>query len=277
MTKRFDTADGTGLAYDVTGRGVPLLCLAGLSRDRRDFDPVVARFADQAQIIRLDYRGRGASDFADPASYSIPQEGQDALALLDHLGIEKAAILGTSRGGLISMLLAASAKTRLLGVVLNDIGPVIEPVGIEYIMTYLGKPPGYADYDEAAQALSYSMAGRFPGVTTAQWKERAMLWWRQGSDGLELRYDPKLRDAVIAQADASGAMDLWPLFDALDGLPLGLIRGENSDLLAPETVAEMRRRRPDMLFIEVADRGHVPFLDEPEALRLIEDFLKGLS
>ncbi|MFQ6554152.1 alpha/beta fold hydrolase [Aestuariibius insulae] len=277
MTEQFTAADGTSLAYDMIGTGIPLLCLAGLTRNMRDFDPVTERFADHARIIRMDYRGRGLSDFADPATYSLAQEAQDALALLDHLDIKRAAILGTSRGGLISMLLAASAKERLLGVMLNDIGPVIEPAGIDFIMTYLGRPPGFADYDQAARALELSMAGGFPGVSRAQWKERAQLWWKEGPDGLELRYDPKLRDAVIAQSATGETPDLWPLFDALDGLPLALIRGENSDLLSPETVAEMRKRRPDMLFAEVADRGHVPFLDELESLRLIEDFLKGLS
>ncbi|MFQ6546319.1 alpha/beta fold hydrolase [Aestuariibius sp. 2305UL40-4] len=275
--KTFRTEDGLSLAYDDVGDGLPLLCLAGLTRNMADFGPVVDRFASQARIIRMDYRGRGASDHADPETYSLMQEGQDALALLDRLGVDRAAILGTSRGGLIAMLLAATAKNRLAGVLLNDIGPVIEPVGIEFIMTYLGRRPAFADYDAAAEALSVNMADGFPGMTLDQWRAAARRWWRQEADGLDLLYDPALREAVIAQSEATGGADLWPLFDALDGLPLGLIRGANSNLLSRETVAEMRRRRPDMRFSEVPDRGHVPFLDEPEAVVLIEEFLEGLQ
>jgi pimeloyl-ACP methyl ester carboxylesterase len=143
-------------------------------------------------------------------------------------------------------------------------------------MSYLGKRPGYADYDAAAADLERKMEARFPGVTQAQWRAYARRLWDEAPDGLALRYDARLRHAVTEQSAADALPDLWPLFEALAGLPLALIRGENSDILARETADEMRRRRPDMIFAEVANRGHVPFLDEPESLAAISAFLERL-
>ena len=138
----FTTADGLTLAYDDQGAGVPLLCLAGLTRNMDDFEPVLETFGDRARIIRLDSRGRGASDFAeDVMTYSVVQEAADALALVDHLGLEKVAILGTSRGGLLAMTLAFQHKHRLAGVLLNDIGPDIDADGLRSVSyTHLTLP-----------------------------------------------------------------------------------------------------------------------------------------
>ncbi|SIO54099.1 Pimeloyl-ACP methyl ester carboxylesterase [Rhodovulum sp. ES.010] len=276
--KRFAADDGLRLAYDDRGEGTPLLCLAGLTRNMDDFEPVVERFAERARIIRLDTRGRGGSDHdPDFMNYNLIREGRDALNLLDHLGLARAAILGTSRGGLIAMTLAAGHRDRLSGICLNDIGPMIDPKGMGYIMSYLGRRPGLADHDAAAEKLQAKMAEGFPGVSRAQWRAVSRRCWDEAEDGLALRYDPRLRNAV-AEASATGAMpDLWPLFDALKGLPLALIRGANSDILSPGTAAEMRRRRPDMIYAEVADRGHVPFLDEPESVAAIAAFLERLE
>lgn len=135
----FTTPDGTKLYYEESGKGIPVLCLAGLTRNTADFDHVAPHMP--VRLIRMDYRGRGQSDWADPTTYTIPQEGTDALALLDHLGIAQAAILGTSRGGLIAMMLAATHKDRLLGVALNDIGPVIEERGMNVVRDYIGRNP----------------------------------------------------------------------------------------------------------------------------------------
>jgi len=138
---KFTTSDGLSLAYDDAGTGVPVLCLCGLTRNMSDFDDVAAQIGDRVRLIRMDYRGRGASDYAeDYSTYSIPVEARDALELLDHLGLDKALILGTSRGGLIGMLLAMLAKDRLLGVILNDIGPKLEEEGLTQIMGFLGFP-----------------------------------------------------------------------------------------------------------------------------------------
>ncbi|WP_321364767.1 alpha/beta hydrolase [uncultured Celeribacter sp.] len=278
MVQHFTTSDGLNLAYDVQGTGVPVLCLAGLTRNMDDFEPVVEHFADRAQIIRLDSRGRGASDH-DPnvMNYTIPQESADALALLDHLGIDKAAILGTSRGGLIAMALAVTAKARLSGVLLNDIGPEMDPQGLSHIMDYLGRPSAYRSFEDAADKLPKALGAQFPNVSHAQWLTYARRIWEEGENRLELRYDPRLREAIEAQSVTGALPDLWPLFEAFDGLPLALLRGENSNLLPRSTYDGMQRRRPDMIAAEVKDRGHVPFLDEPESLDVIARFLEALS
>ncbi|MEG3662105.1 alpha/beta hydrolase [Celeribacter halophilus] len=277
MVQHFTTTDGIRLAYDVQGEGPPMLCLAGLTRNMDDFEPVL-EFADEAQIIRLDSRGRGASDYdPDFMTYTIPQEGADALALLDHLGIDKAAILGTSRGGLIAMALALTAKERLSGVLLNDIGPEMDPEGLSHIMDYLGRPSAYRSFDDAADKLPKALGAQFPNVSPAQWRVYARRIWTEGERRLQLRYDPKLRDAIEAQSVTGDLPDLWPLFDALDGLPLALLRGENSNLLTRACMEEMQRRRPDMISAEVRDRGHVPFLDEPESRAVIATFIEAIS
>ncbi|GGL51365.1 alpha/beta fold hydrolase [Wenxinia marina] len=266
----YRAADGVRLHYTDEGEGLPLVCLPGLTREGTDFD-FVAMHLTGVRLIRPDYRGRGRSDRADPATYTVPHEAQDVLALLDHLRLEKVALLGTSRGGLISMALAATAKDRLAGVALNDIGPVIEETGLDFIRTYLGRNPVSKTRDEAAKARAKAMTG-FSGVPEARWREEVARHYDAAEGGLVIRYDPKLRDAVLASG-AAPAADLWPLFDALAGLPLCLIRGETSDILSRATADEMRRRRPDMIFAEVPGRGHIPFLDEAESLAALHDWL----
>ncbi len=276
--RRFTTSDGLSLGYLDEGEGLAVLCLPGLTRNCLDFDQVAAAFGERVRLVRLDLRGRGGSQ-RDPVylNYNVLTEGRDALELLDHLGIEKAVVFGTSRGGMIAMALAAFAPQRLAGVILNDIGPEIDPVGIGRIMTYLGVTPPYATLDAAAAAMAEGAAGQFPGVSAAAWRTHLAKNWREMPGGLTLRYDPKLRDAVTEQAETSTAVDLWPWFDALAGVPLLTLRGANSDLLSTATAGEMRARRPDMAYVEVADRGHTPFLDEPEVVAAVDDFLKGLG
>ncbi|WP_136440098.1 alpha/beta fold hydrolase [Pacificoceanicola onchidii] len=271
---RFFASDGVALNYLDEGEGLPVLCLAGLTRDVHDFD-YVAPHLDGVRLVRMDYRGRGESDWAPHETYQIPIEGRDALELLDHLGIEKAAVLGTSRGGLIAMVLAATAKDRLLGVALNDIGPEIADTGLEVIKGYLGKEPPWKTYEEAAEARQKAMTA-FQNMPEGRWLEEARMLYRESPAGLRITYDPKLRDAVLG-GGAQPAPDLWPLFDALAGLPLCAIRGANSDLLSSECFAEMRKRRPDMIATEVPDRGHIPFLDEAESLDALQRWLKMLA
>ena len=267
---RFHTPDGTGIAYEDEGAGPPLLCLAGLTRTMRDFDALAPRLPP-VRLIRMDYRGRGGSDWSGAGSYSVAQEAADALALLDALGIESAAILGTSRGGLIGMLLAATARGRLSGLCLVDIGPALERAGLARIGASVGRAPGETTHE----ALAAALPGRSPGfanVPDARWLAEARRHHPLRDGRPALTYDPALREAFAAGLDGPEA-DLWPLFDACASLPLALVRGANSDLLSTATAAEMRRRRPDMIVAEVADRGHVPFLDEPEAVAAIRAFL----
>lgn len=273
MTKpsRFRAADGAMLAYRDQGEGLPLLCLPGLTRSMGDFDYLIPHLPP-IRLIRMDYRGRGASDWTGAATYTVDQESRDALALLDHLGVEKAAILGTSRGGLIGMVLGAVARDRVLGLCLNDVGPEINRDGLTRIFDYVGRNPAGKTYQGYAERLSRTPG--FVGVPMSRWLIEARRLSIETPEGLRLPYDPALRDSFLKAFEGPPA-DLWPLFDALAGLPLALIRGANSDLLSPETVAKMQSRRPDMLFTQVPDRAHIPFLDEPESLTLIRAFLKA--
>jgi len=268
----FAADDGARVGYRDAGEGLPVLALAGLTRTGRDFD-YLAPFLQDVRLIRMDYRGRGASAFTGAASYTVPREGADALQLLDHLGIEKAAILGTSRGGLIGMYLAAVAKPRLIGLCLNDVGPVLEKSGLMRIFDYLGRNPAARTLDELAAAMPAAMPG-FEGVPASRWREEVERHYVESPKGVRINYDPALRDAFVAAFPTEGELPAaWPLFDACADLPLALIRGANSDLLSPAAAAEMRARRPDMIFAEVPGRAHIPFLDEPEALAALRDWL----
>ncbi|MRU16659.1 alpha/beta hydrolase [Roseovarius sp. A21] len=272
---RFTTSDGLSLYYTDEGEGRPVLCLAGLTRNGADFS-YLAPHLPGVRLIRMDYRGRGQSEYAsDPMTYNILREGEDAIELLDHLELAKATVIGTSRGGLISMALSVTHPDRLQAVVLNDIGPVVDAAGLERIMDYVGKTPPFPDLDAAAQALASGHAHDFPGVPVSRWREQAEFMWEEAPGaGLVLRYDPKLRDALIGQAGVGEAPDLWEMFDGLKDIPLAAIRGANSDLLTAGTLEMMQARHPGLIAATVPDRGHVPFLDEREALSAIHHLLE---
>ncbi len=272
-TPDFTTPDGARLAFSDTGTGMPLLCLAGLTRTMADFD-YVAPHLPPCRLVRMDYRGRGRSDWTGADTYTVPQEAMDALALMDHLGIARFAVLGTSRGGLIGMLLAAMAKPRLLGLCLNDVGPVIERAGLERIFAFVGRDPSARSHVALAEAYAKSLPG-FHNVPASRWLEEAHRHAAATPDGLKVTYDPTLRAAFLKAFEGPPA-DLWPLFDALSGLPVALIRGANSDLLSLATVNEMHNRHPDLIYASVPDRAHVPFLDEPESLTVLNAFLKAV-
>ncbi|GGH48417.1 alpha/beta fold hydrolase [Frigidibacter albus] len=269
--ERFEAEDGTRLAYRDEGAGLPLLALAGLTRDGRDFDYLARYLPDGIRLIRLDSRGRGRSDWAPPETYSVAQEAKDALALLDHLGIARAAVIGSSRGGLLGLVIAATARPRLLGLCMNDVGPVVERDGLVRIGSYIGVEPTVPTLEEVADRTQAAMPG-FDRVPPLRWQEETVRHYVQLDGHVGLTYDPALRTSFEA-AMAQPLPELWPLFDACAGLPLALIRGEASDVLARATAAEMRRRRPDMLFAEVPWRGHIPFLDEPAAISVIVQWL----
>jgi pimeloyl-ACP methyl ester carboxylesterase len=266
----FHAEDGAKLAYRDEGQGLCVLALAGLTRDGRDFDYLAPHLGD-IRLIRLDSRGRGGSDWTGHASYTVPREAADALALLDHLGIDKAAVIGSSRGGLIGMFLAATARQRLSGLCMNDVGPVLEKAGLDRIVGYLGVRPQAKTLEAIAAALPLANPGFF-NVPSSRWREEAERHFRETESGVELTYDPELRQS-FETAVSGPAVDLWPLFDALKDLPIALIRAENSDLLSREAAQAMQARRPDMIHAETADRAHIPFLDEPEALAAIRIWL----
>ena len=275
MPMTFPARDGAQLAYRDEGAGLPLLCLPGLTRTMADFDYMIPHLPAGIRLIRMDYRGRGDSQWTGAATYTVPQEAQDALALLDHLGVAKAAILGTSRGGLIGLVLAAIAKERMLGLCLNDIGPVIEMEGLAKIKDYVGRNPVSKTHQALAANMPRTMAG-FANVPESRWMAEAVKHYRATDRGLSITYDPALRDSFLAAFDGP-PVDMWPLWQATAGMPVALIRGANSDLLSPQTVARMQEMRPDLIFANVPDRAHIPFLDEPESVSVLHQFLKAVA
>jgi pimeloyl-ACP methyl ester carboxylesterase len=273
--QRFAAEDGTRLAYRDEGEGLALLALAGLTRDGRDFDYLARHLPPDTRLIRLDSRGRGGSDRADPATYTVAQEARDALRLMDHLHLPRAAILGSSRGGLLGLVIAAVARDRLAGLCLNDVGPELDRRGLQRIGSYIGLEPAVATLAEVADRMPAAMPG-FARVPALRWQEETVRHYVQLGGRVGLTYDPALRQSFDA-AMAAPAPDLWPLFEACAGLPLAVIRGAGSDVLARATVDEMRRRRPDLIVAEVPDRGHIPFLDEPEALAAVRAWLARVA
>lgn len=273
----FCAADGRRLAYaDSAGAGPAVLCLAGLTRNSRDFSELSAHLADRHRVICLDARGRGMSEHAaDPlAEYTVPVEVNDALALLDHLGLERTAIIGTSRGGILGMAMAAGRPGLVSALVLNDVGAVVEGQGLLNILSYLGRAPDAASFAEAAARLSEAHAASFPDVPLSRWERHARALYDDHGGRPVLSYDPQLRTAVAAAMnEAAPTVDLWPLFAALAELPILVIRGENSDILSAETLQAMADGRTGLQTLELAKRGHAPFLDEPEAVAAIDGFL----
>lgn len=271
MTQFFTTEDGARLAFQDDGTGLPVLCLAGLTRNMADFDYAAPTLAD-CRVIRMDYRGRGQSDRTGAATYTVPQEGKDALALLDHLGIDRAAVLGTSRGGLIGLLLAAVAHDRMLGLCLNDVGPEIERAGLERIFDYVGRNPSLPTHAALAERLPAAMPG-FSEVPEGRWLADAQKHYDQTPDGLRIKYDPELRQAFLSAFEGE-APDLWPLWQATAGLPVALIRGANSDLLSRAVADRMAMERPDLRFADVPGRAHVPWLDEAESMAVLRGWIE---
>lgn len=260
------------------GAALPVLCLPGLARTGADFDRLAQALATDGtaprRVMALDYRGRGRSEYdRDPTHYSLPVELADVLAVVTALEIAPSIVVGTSRGGLLAMLLAAQRPAAVAGIVLNDIGPVIEPQGLMRIKNYVGKLPTPRSFGEGADILQMIGAGQFPKLDRNEWLRQAGLLWNERDGRLVLSYDPKLA-AALERLDIEGPLPpLWAEFEALGRIPLMVIRGSNSDVLSAETVRAMRGRHPDIDVIEVPDQGHAPLLVEPEIIRRIAAFI----
>jgi pimeloyl-ACP methyl ester carboxylesterase len=274
---RLTAADGTIIAFQLhpgDSRRTPLLCLPGLTRHSGDFAPVVQHFLGTRPILTIDLRGRGKSSWAAANTYKPDVELQDVIGVLDQLNVPRVALLGTSRGGLIGMLMAALHRDRLAGLVLNDIGPRLEPEGLLRICGYVGAIRHFATWDDAAQAFADSQSG-FRHLTAAQWIAAVRRIYGETPAGIAPLHDPALALSLPSAEDinAGKVPELWALLPALQGLPISLLRGEFSDLLSTETVARSQAAVEGMEAVVVRDRGHAPFLDEPESLAAITRWL----
>lgn len=257
---------------------LPVVCLPGLTRNAADFDELAAALhAGTRRVLALDYRGRGQSD-RDPdwKNYDIQVEAQDVLAVLTAAGIQEAIVIGTSRGGLIAMAMAAIRPAVLRGVVLNDIGPVIDGKGLARIRSYVGKLPRPKTYAEAVDVLRTLANQQFTALSDADWLAQARRTWKETADGLEPDYDVAIQRGLDAIDIERPLIPLWGLFEGLSGLPVLAIRGENSDLLSPDTLAEMGRRHPRLMPLTVPGQGHAPLLSDPPTIAAIAAFVAEL-
>lgn len=258
---------------------LPVVCLPGLARTAADFEVLGQTLANEPNALRrvlaLDYRGRGLSEYdRDPANYNFQTELADVLAVLTALDVLPAIFIGTSRGGILAMLLSAVRPTAIAGVVLNDIGPVIEPKGLMRIKGYVGKLPQPRDYEEGAEILRRLFSAQFPMLTHADWLAAAHRAFREESGRLVPTYDVKLAKTMEGVDFERPLPALWKEFDALAKKPVMVIRGEHSDILSQATVEAMRTHHPALETIEVPDQGHTPLLVEPDIIARIVDFVR---
>jgi pimeloyl-ACP methyl ester carboxylesterase len=283
--QQFATAgDGIRLGYriyDPAGPSTadPVVCLPGLTRNARDFHEIAGLIAEDPakprRVIGIDYRGRGTSERADDkASYTVGMEVQDLLTVLDACGIDRAAFIGTSRGGLILHVLADLAPQKISAVILNDIGPDLAVEGLAQIQDYLRAPDKPATWPQAVATLKHVHGPAFPLLSDDDWMAFARAIYRESGGQLAADCDIAIAEAFAALDLSQPLPSLWKQFDQFPQRPMMVIRGENSKLLTPETVERMREHRPTLLCVTAQAQGHAPLLHLGGLPRQILDFLR---
>lgn len=282
--RRWNAPDGVPLfardypAADGAAR-LPVVCIHGLTRNSRDFEDMAPWLAASGRrVLAVDVRGRGKSGrSADPMRYQLPVYARDMLAMLDALGIARAHFIGTSMGGLITMMLAARHRRVIASAILNDVGPEIDPAGIARIAGYAGQPVAIETWDDAVAHFKRTSSVAFPNLADDDWRvltERACIADEQGRPQFD--YDPSIAVPIMAKPLPRRSLLAWLLFLRLArSRPTLLIRGELSDLLSQSIAAKMRRAAPRMAYAEVAGVGHAPLLSEDAAKHAIGAFLEA--
>lgn len=277
----FTSRDGLKLyarhypAQQPTGTLRPVVCLPGLTRNGRDFHDFAVAVSTHASAPRdvytVDYRGRGQSEWdKDWKNYAVPVETFDVVDFMTSEGLTDAAIVGTSRGGLVAMVLAA-IQPRLMGVcVMNDIGPVIDRKGLTRIAAYVGRMPLPRTWKEASQIVADMSRKAFPSVPEGEWEAVARQWFNERNGRPAPGYDPKLANAMSVLDKPAPA--LWPQFEALKRVPLLVIRGEKSDILSQDTMDAMMRRHPAFAAHTVKGQGHAPLLRDAASISVVRSF-----
>ncbi|RPF70816.1 alpha/beta fold hydrolase [Aurantiacibacter spongiae] len=292
----WQSADGLTLHYrDYPGRDdrPPILCIPGLTRNARDFEPVADAFAGEWRVIACELRGRGDSDYArDSASYTPAHYVEDIAALFDAAGLDRVVAIGTSLGGLVTMMTAAGDPRRFAAVVLNDVGPHIEEDGLARIRDQVGQGRSYPTWIHAAWSLKEASDKTHPDYEIADWLRLAKRLMCVGGNGrIAYDYDMKIADPFARDGDGDGddeggdraaaasgaATDIWPVFRALRGRPVLALRGELSDLVSPATFRRMQEEMPDMDAVTVPRVGHAPTLEEPVAQDAIARLLARVA
>ncbi|MET0545271.1 MAG: alpha/beta hydrolase [Caulobacterales bacterium] len=268
-------------ASGIASGKAPVICLHGLTRNSKDFEELAPRIAALGRrVVVMDVRGRGRSEYDSmPARYVPPTYAGDGAAWMEDLKIPRAVFVGTSMGGIITMILSALAPGRVAGAVLNDIGPRLEQAALDRIALYVGKPlPPAADWVEAAQRCKAVNGLAFPDESDAFWMTFARRTYVERDGGVALDYDPAIAapfaHTYSDQAKKTPAPDLTPFFDALAKKPLLTIRGEISDLFSADGLAYMQSRAPQMRTAIVPNVGHAPYMTEPAAWQAIRAFLQ---
>jgi pimeloyl-ACP methyl ester carboxylesterase len=278
---RWVSDDGLTLysrVYDRAGSAAgTVLCLHGLTRNSKDFEDLARYLSPRYHVICPDLRGRGLSD-CDPRwqNYKPAIYLADIAGLLTSLKVQRVSVIGTSLGGILGMLLPPFLPGAITGVVLNDIGPEADPVGIARIRTYAGKLPPVAGWDEAVAQARLVFGAAWPGLSDETWARLVRRNYREGATGTPmLECDPQVGEALRSAPATTG--DLWSVWTQLGDLPVLALRGARSDLLSASTLARMQREKANLATRTVAERGHFPLLDEPECLAAIDTFLARLA
>lgn len=274
--RRLRARDGLELAaLDWPGPAgrTPILCLPGLTRSACDFADLAERQSRHRRVLALDHAGHGDSGWPrDLARYRIEESLRDVLDATAALHCPHAVVVGTSFGGILAMALAVLRPTVLAGLVLNDVGPALEPAGLDFVQNFVARDPAL----ESLEACIAHLRATLPPLAfdEAGWRRFAAFTYAPGPDGLwHPRWDTRIARVIRGTEPMP---DLWPAFGALAHLPLMLVRGEVSDLLSVETMRRMRRERPDMAYVSVPDVGHCPSLGEPEVVPALDAFLDSI-
>lgn len=272
---------GRDYGYQNTGE-TPLVCLPGLTRNSKDFHSLATYFASRPErarrILTLDFRGRGRSGYdGNIANYAPPVEMADTQTALSAAGISRAIFVGTSRGGLVGMILAATAPQMVAGLILNDVGPALDVAGLKRIAGYVREPFQPSNWEDAVAAVRQVNADQFTDLSVADWLRFAVQIYRMENGRPVLDYDAAVGKGV-ADLDLDAPIpDIWPVYDALAAIPMMAIRGENSDLLSPQTFDEMDRRHTGLTRHTVANQGHAPLLWDDASQFAISNFVDGIS
>jgi pimeloyl-ACP methyl ester carboxylesterase len=279
--KYYASKDGLQLYYrdyvGPTDAPFTVLCLPGLTRNSRDFEDVAAHLSQKYRVLCADFRGRGKSEYAkDPMTYMPPKYAEDMGELLKHAGVSEAVFIGTSLGGLVSMIAGNIMRHCVKAIVMNDVGPDIDPKGIDRIKGYLGKPVSFPTWEEAATTMQGLNQAIYPDWVFSDWMTMARRAWAQQPDGsIRPDYDPNIAVPFNTQGPTA-LVDLWPMFRGLNGIPLLVVRGGTSDILSAESVRKMKAAVPALQSVEVPGIGHAPFLMEPIARDTIANFLQAV-
>ena len=280
--RTWTSRDGLQLYYrDYPGSDdrPPLLCLHGLTRNSRDFEDFADRYAGRFRVIAVDFRGRGMSERdPQPSRYLPVTYAADILQLLDELAIDRAVFVGTSLGGLVTMLVAGIQPERIAGAIINDIGPDLDRAGLDRIRSYVGRPMRFRDWDEAADYVAEINRGLPASNGPDDWVRAARRICREDGEAVVLDYDmaiaePFNRPGDFNREEGAAAFDMWPLYRRLGQVPLLIVRGESSDLLSRATAKAMLDAAPGAQLVTVPGVGHAPELTEPAAVAAIDDFL----